>query len=516
MAISAHKTEYVVTFWVPLPFPLGVPDGAELSLPHEDLFPEEQSGFVVTEDRNGPQFVAQLWRIFQKKQVPSSPGVEFAESLMRARLEGDLGLHEYRLDTSAELKKLGIYQQTVIEVTCAIEQPEHRFIVAKLKEVAAAIADFHVRLNTLQGLPASRFDARAFDPAPFLVMSVEDSENVLYGLTSPGDVTKYAHSLNVPEATNEEIAYAAQLNKDEPFRAAKVLEMEALNAYAGGSSILAAICFGATAEARLTELCQFLSWEAEDDPRTVSKAISGRGGVADSGLQLLSKHLKGNWHRHSSPPLKAWHNDIVLLRNQTAHNGHEPTAEEIDRAQTAFYGLLDFIRERLLEQMHRYPYVANYYIGQSTLQELGLLERWEKVIEDYPITFDPTANFFRYKAEVRYRGEERKFDFSRLQGSNILQITDGTAERTWVQLDEVFLLTRRISDPKVANWNELQSIRLRNADGYYTEVLTDIDSSIADPISSWGPASDVVPSLSITRSDPYEVLEYNLRPPVLE
>lgn len=510
IAILAHNTAFLVTFWVPLPFPLGVADGTEMAVPHKVLFPEDQPGLVVPEHPDGPQYLAQSWLIYQKQEVPTSPGVGFAESLMRTRLEQDLGLTEYRLDTSAELKNLGLHRQTVVESVCAIKQPEHYLVVAKLNEVIQAISEFHTRLNMIQGLPATRFSARAFDPVPFLVTPVSESEEVVYGLTSAGDVTKYSGFVNVPEASTEQIEYAGNLSKEEPFRSARVLETEALNAHAVGSNILAAICFGAAAESRLTELCQFICWEAEVEPSVVSKAISRRGGVANSCLQLLGKHLKGNWHRHNSPVLKRWHQHIVTLRNQTAHNGYEPTSQEVDLAQSTFYELLGFLRERLLAQIERYPYVVSYYIGQPKLRELGYAERWEKAISDYPLTHNPDASFFRYKGEVRFAGENR-FDFSQLKGANILQITHDNATPIWVQLDDGSFLCRRIAEPQASGWSELQRIRIRNSKGYHTEVLTDLDGSLATPLSAWTPASNLIPSLPTRRSDQFELHEYKLR-----
>lgn len=508
MAVYAHNTDYLVTFWVPLPFPLGVADGTDVALAHKVLYSEEQPGLVVPDHPEGPQYIAQSWLIYQKKDIPTSLGVGFAESLLRARLEGDLGLTDgYELDTSKELEKLGIQQQTVVEAVCAIEGREHHLIVAKLNEVILAVSEFHTRINLFQGLPATRFSARAFDPVPFLITSVPESTEVRYGLTSAGDVTKYASSVNVPEASEEEIAHAVNRHKDEPFWSARVLEMEARNAHAVGSNILAAICFGAAAESRLTELCQFVCWEAEVDPSVVSKAISGRGGVANSCLQLLGKHLKGNWQRHSSPVLMAWNEHIVKLRNQTAHNGYEPDSYEVDRAQNTFYELQEFLRERLLEQLERFPYVTSYYVGQPRLRELELAERWERTIADYPLTLDPDASFHRYKAEVRFAGE-KQFDFDQIQGSRILQITDGNAEKNWVQLDDASFLARRIAAPTVSDWGTLQRIRLRNAEGYFTEELTNLKRSVVEPLSSWEPASYLVPSLTTKRSDHFELLEY--------
>lgn len=512
MAMVAHKTDYVVTFWVPLPYPLGVADNTELELKHKEMFPENQPGFFVPDHPDGPQYIDQSWVIHQRMNIPIPSGVDFAESLMRSRLEQDLELDDYQLDMPGVMKQLGIHQQTVVETICAIKGPEHDFVVARLNEVVAAIAEFHVRLNSLQGVPASRFSSRSVDPVPFMVRSVEESSDVHYGLTSPGEVTKYSSALNIPEATDEEIVYASQLSKDEPFRPALILENEARNAYAVGSNILAAICFGAAAEAFLTELCQFISWEAEVPTKEVAKALSGQGGVSNRCLQLLGKQLKGNWDRNNNPVLKAWQADVVTLRNQAAHNGHEPTDVDIDQAQASFYELKAFLRQKLLDQMTRFPYVTAYYIGQPTLRELELFERWEKIIDEYSLTPDPEGSFFRYKTEVRFLGD-KKFDFSRLEGSNILQIIDSNAEKTWVQLDDATLLARKIADPQPSEWYELQHIRLRNANGDYTETLTDLDTSVVMPLGEWEPASYIIPSLSTKRSEQYEVLEYDLSPP---
>src|SRR5699024_5370507 len=89
MAMVAHKTDYVVTFWVPLPFPLGVADKTELNLKHKEMFPENQPGFFVPDHPDGPQYIDQSWVIHQRMNTPIPSGVDFAESLMRNRLEQD-------------------------------------------------------------------------------------------------------------------------------------------------------------------------------------------------------------------------------------------------------------------------------------------------------------------------------------------------------------------------------------------------------------------------------------------
>src|SRR5699024_11892668 len=132
-----------------------------------------------------------------------------------------------------------------------------------------------------------------------------------------------------------------------------ILENEARNTYAVCSNIIASICFGAAAEALLTELCQFISWEAQVPTMEVAKALSGQGGVSNRCLQLLGKQLKGNWDRNNNPVLKAWQADVVTLRNQEAHNGHEPNDAYIDQAQTSYYVLTEFLWQNFTVKMSR-------------------------------------------------------------------------------------------------------------------------------------------------------------------
>lgn len=510
MTLVPHRTDHVVTFWIPLPAPLGVPDGTELSLRSPGPFPEKSSGFFVPDHDEGPQYLAQSWLFFQETETATSRPLEFATKLFQRHLRTGLGIEAAEFDLSSMMSQIGTQWHTVVEVLCPLEERVEECIVSKLNEAIAALCNFQIGLSQLTGLPAHILTPRSVDPVPYLVSSFVDPENVLYGMTSPGNVTKYAGSVDIPIAKRHELEIVAanSLGASSAFRSSKVLQMEAQSARAAGAHILAAICLGAAAEARLTELCLFIGWEAEIDAETLSKATSGNGGVSNRCLQFLAGHLKGNWDRHQPGAIRDWDQLIVQLRNETAHGGYEPTVSDIDQAFTAYQDLGAYIRTRLLQRLKAFPYINSYYLGDEALRQSGHFELCRRIMDGYAITSDPEGSFFRYKAEVRSWGSST----GELAGGNVIQLVDANGTERWIELDETSMLCREVSRPPTDAWRRLQLIVGRNQKGRFAELLTDVSASATTPLNVWVPASTVIPTCSTRRSDQIEILEYQIEP----
>lgn len=512
MTLVPQNIEFIIRFWVPLPAPLGIPSETEISVESGDLFPESAPVFLVPDHPEGPRYIAQSWRVFQKTRTPNSPVLDFAEELFDERGSVvDEGLREDlpTLNLHEKLRTLGEQWHTVVEARCPIESPDKTHVVAKLNEVITELSNLQIKLNQLHGLSSHFFTPAAFDPVPYSVSSLDGE--IVRGMTTPGNFTKLSSSVDIPMATPSELQQlsAVGLGETEPFRSAAVLDMEADSARLTGANILAAICYGAAAEARLIELGIFLSWEAEQDTTSVAKKIPTRGTAQGGFLQHLADHLGGSWDKQSSEPLRNWHQNIVQLRNNAAHGGYEPTVQEIDAANDAMLGLREFIRERLLARATRYPFVTNYYLGDAVLQDSGRFEAWQGAITDYPLTPYAVASFTRYKTEVRSRSIRNTDD---LAGGIIIELTEDSDRVRWVELDEESLMCRYISLPDRFESHELQRIMGKVDDEVTTERLLEIGDVEPKPVSDWFPSSSVIPSYSIRRSDAWEVTDVRIYP----
>lgn len=288
------------------------------------------------------------------------------------------------------------------------------------------------------------------DPVPFLVTSVANDKNVIYGLTSTGNVTKFHSSVNVPSATQEELEVISTTitgSASGLFRASRVLQMEALAAMATGANILAAICLGAALEARLTELCQFVCWEAEEDPAVTARAITGRGGVSNLCFALLGKHLKGNWNRNNSGAVYGWDQKIVKLKNEAAHNGYEPRDIDLDEALEAFQVLEEHICDCLKRQIASFHYLSSDYMGHARMKEIGVFNRWQKVIESYPLTLDPDGSFQRYKVVVRQLASASHGEYQPKAPLSRVRLTGDQIPERWFQLDFPGMMCREVCCP---------------------------------------------------------------------
>lgn len=514
MALLPLNTRYIVTYWVPLPTPLGIESGTEISVKSSALFPENTPGFYAPDHPEGRQYLSQSWMVFQKTTNPSSSVMEFAEELFEERAPVPVertGQPALGLDVGEMLaENLGAQWHTVVEVMCPIENTEPDCIVDKLNEVISALADMQIKINQVNGISSHLYTPSAFEPVPYSVSSSE-GEFLNAGVTTVRNFTKYSNSVNVPTASPEELQQVSglALGMYDPFRSAAVLDMEADSARLTGANILAAICYGAAAEARLIELGIFLSWEAEEDTAKVAKKLPTRGTVRGSFLQYLADHLGGSWDRLSSEPIRNWDQNIVQLRNDTAHGGYEPTVREIELAMEAMLGLREFIQERLLARADVYPFVAEYYLGSVALQSSQRFEAWKNAMSNYPLTPYPEKSFSRYKTEVRARNIRSHDD---LVGGTVIEITATDGQVQWIELDEQSLLCRYIAPPSQAGARELQRIEGRVNQRVTTERLIDVGNADLDPLGEWIPSSSMIPSYSTMRSDMWEATDYRIYP----
>src|SRR5699024_243306 len=449
MVLYPQNTSYIVTFWVPLPTPLGIASETEISVSSSALFPETAPGFYVPDHPEGPQYLDQSWIVFQKTTNPGSSALKFAEELFEKRVSVPIentGQRNSELDVGIELtERLGPQWHTVVKAMCPLEDLDRESIIAKLNEVITALSNVQVKLNQLHGISSHLYTPPAFDPVPYAISSLP-GEPLSTGVITAETFTKYSNSVNIPMATPEELQQVLQLELGEsgPFRSAAILDMEADSARLNGANILAAICYGAAVEARLIELGIFLSWEAEYDTKEVAKKLPTQGTVGGKLLGHLADLLGGSWDRKSSAPVHNWDQNIVQLRNRTAHGGYEPTVHEIEEANEALLGLREFIQTRLLERAHIYPFTAEYYLGSATLQHSNRFKAWSKAINNYQITPYPEKSFVRYRTEVMSRNI-RSFD--ELVGGTFIEVTDAAAQIHSIELDEQSLLCRHVTLP---------------------------------------------------------------------
>lgn len=509
LSIKPYNTEYLLWFWVALPSPLGVPDEEEVNIPAPGPFPERSPALQVIDTSDDETiYLDQSWIFFHRVDVPASPGLEFAESIFKERSPRILNVEAVDLDVSDLMKTLGERSHTIVEVVTPVASPDKEDISSKLKDFVRYLSEFQLRLNRVDHPPAAPFTENSFDVVPYLVQSVTDEPFVSQGAMSIGKTLKYSDVIDMPTFSGEELTQASQVSSMSLFRTPQILEMEAHGAYVRGSNLLAAIAIGAAVEARLTELCQYVCWEAEVAPSEAAKATGGRGGVSNKCLEMLGKFLKGSWKRHSTPELITWDRDIVKLRNETAHNGYIPTDQDIEQAYEAFAELKDFLSRRLLSQITKFPYVGLTYLGTDFLEKSNQKSALDAAMENYALTPDPEGSFNRYKQAVRYYASPPTE--SDLEGANMISVSKDGGEPFWVQLDDETSLCRYIVSPHNAEYRKRQSFTIANQNGTYIETLTSVDPSTAVPRSTWFPAAEIVPSLTIKRSDAFELLNHEL------
>jgi hypothetical protein len=68
--------------------------------------------------------------------------------------------------------------------------------------------------------------------------------------------------------------------------------------------------------------------------------------------------------------------DLYLVRNRIVHAAYEPHGGDADKAEVAYKGLRDFLRDRLHARYKTYPRTFLVRLGSEQIRQLGWMTKW--------------------------------------------------------------------------------------------------------------------------------------------
>ncbi len=148
----------------------------------------------------------------------------------------------------------------------------------------------------------------------------------------------------------------------------------------------AAVVLAATAaETLLDDLVNLMLWEEGLDPAQAAKLFDKNRSVVKRVANLYRARIGGPWDLAAPGVVSSWKQDLADLRNRVVHGGVEPSLSDCTRALDALGALGRFVGDRLTEPtvISRYPRTALLVIGKPELMARGTWSpRVEQLIGD--------------------------------------------------------------------------------------------------------------------------------------
>lgn len=382
----------MVRCYLPLPEPLGLPDGW-MRPRLRPLTPQE--GLRLARETGRPDWFAEQIVSLRFMQVsvtePAMPGLEPVAAAIRKALPGspqDLvapSVHDARY--------------TVVEVAGTVAERStdecSHLIDAALESIRdiqmayAYVADVAVTPLTRQRCSPGIVLYHHPPTAPPDTWHAESSMFLMndnWHRVVPG-----AEELSADQLRSLD-RYHGMRMIEAPFLLARSFMTDARRALMLEGDLRQSLAAAATAcEALLDDLLCCLLWEAAESPEDWSEffdeSLTRR---VKSGQ--YSRRLGGNWSIDGKGAVAAWWRAVRAVRNRVVHSGHDPSWDEASAAYDAAAGLFAFVVERLGRSIATYPRTA----WLAAADQVAPIRRIEQHVR--PLLDDPTESTWRETA----------------------------------------------------------------------------------------------------------------------
>jgi hypothetical protein len=269
------------------------------------------------------------------------------------------------------------------------------------------------------------------------------------------------------------------------------------------------------AELLLDGLLSMLIWEeSERYPEDVARGVFPLNRPITRRVAAeFPGRLGGDWNLDGTAAPAEWVQHLARLRHRVIHGGYRPTYDETARALEALSNFEDFIKDRLLERVGKYPRTAMHLLGRPGLKRRG---RWSTKLDD--LTNDPSEPpWLPTFARFRWVLEDerlRRFDAELAPESSaedlvpVFVVAADDSEEGWFLHDENRRIACRAAEPEDLTEAFASSVNEARAANQASENPVRMSFGLLDgsshplPGSSWARDYHLIPNVGVMLRDP--------------
>lgn len=219
-----------------------------------------------------------------------------------------------------------------------------------------------------------------------------------------------------------------------------------------GDTRAAAVFFATAAEVLLDEALAHLLWESAMRPETAAAAFDAQPWLTARVKALYHPRIGGSWDVSSDCPVGWWFVNTSGLRNRVVHAGYEPSLGEAAQARDSVFDLQGFLADRVCAHLETYPRTALALAGRPGLEARGL---WGESIAFLMQSSDEVPwreTFVRWRTAMqRSRRESPAYVSPSLARANVVAVLHPCGQVVWVVHDVKSALASRIRESDITN-----------------------------------------------------------------
>jgi hypothetical protein len=376
---SANDEVLLAYFFVPLPDPLGLPNGYIYTVYQPESYESWVERHLSDDSPPGEYVVASMrfWRVADEW----SAGRAVAQAIRLALPAGAT-----KTDDSVGIE----IEATVVELVVRVDSESEEALSDAFDDGLLLLRDFQRAYHLLRKRPLQLVTRQRLPlGVPFGVRRGESPDAPF-----PDDLSLMLMHANVPwrdpdltEVEIEGLERAVQLQSEAAVFTPYVdLRREAEEALSRNGDSRAAVLFAASAaEVLLNNLLAHMLWEEAMRPEVAATLFDAATLLARLRRDYHPRLGGSGWDLSPGTALGDWHSHLAALRHRVIHAGYEPTYEEARRALDALWRLDSYLADTFAKPKPRstYPRTALALMGKPGLEKRSAwTRRFERLVTD--------------------------------------------------------------------------------------------------------------------------------------
>ena len=384
----------LVVFFIALPDPLPIPDGAIFTFTHLDTYVRELEGHMMAQQAGGPRVEwagqnfssLRFWRtpverlFWDEKHDAPWRIMRRTHPFLMNEGKSEEGHTDAREHLALEL---GAYT-TVVEAVTPLSRHRDDAMTDAFEQCFGHIDTFvrAYRLYSRQVMPSLTRER--------LAPLIPYATRTLVGEPRWGDVGLFLLHENVGPQAAETLdtseldvfnVFQEVTSRNHPFVLFAERSLDARVAFSrDGRFGDVVINIQTSIEVLLDALLSLLLWEEGMSPEEAARDVFSDDGFAKRVRTHFHARLGGDWRTESGGAMTVWAVDVARMRGRVVHSGYRPSREEAQQALDTAQRVEDFVRQRVAHVRTRYPRTALLLLGRPGLERIGV---WSGQIREF-------------------------------------------------------------------------------------------------------------------------------------